>query len=499
MKGSDVMNFITIIPIFLPIILGLLMLKLNIENRKKRELYVFGVLAVTLIFTLISNFINFDNKLVLMMFSSGLQLSFKPDAVAVLFTTIFSVIFLLVGIYSFEYIKHDGNDNKFFAFYIATLGTLIGIANANNLFTLYLFFELLSLLSVALVMHSKTKESIAAAKKYIYYSLSGAALGLIGIFYFYSIPSAKDFVTGGVILQAGLPETTLALIPVFVIIAVIGFGCKAGMFPLHGWLATAHPQAPAPASSVLSGVITKAGIIAIIRIVFFTVGADVIRGSIAQYVILILAIITIFMGSMLAYKESVLKKRLAYSTVSQVSYIIFGLFLLNEVAAIGALLQVVFHALAKNALFLCAGAIIYKTGKTKCCELVDIGKQMPKTMIIFTIAGLSLVGIPLFAGFVSKWYIVVGALDIHNGLIGNIAFIGACVLMISALLTAGYLLVVSCKGFFSKDSDNQIESKEVNNTMLIPMAILSMGIIYFGIRPTELIEFISFVVKSFGI
>ena len=497
------MNFITIIPVFLPIFLGALMFKLNIQDRKKREKYVSAVLGATLLLTIITNFIYFDQRFTLMTFSAGLDFSFKADSVAVLFSSIFAIIFLLVGIYSFEYIKHDGDDNRFFAFYIATLGALIGIAYADNLFTMYLFYEMLSILSFALVMHTKTKESIAAAKKYIYYSLFGAALGLIGIFYFYSIPSAKGFEAGGVLLQAGLSQESLALVPVFVIIAVIGFGCKAGMFPLHGWLPTAHPLAPAPASSVLSGVITKAGIIAIIRVVFFTVGADIIRGSIAQYVILGLCIITIFIGSMLAYKENVLKKRLAYSTVSQVSYVIFGLFILNEVAAIGALLQVVFHALAKNTLFLCAGAIIYKTHKTKCSELIGMGKQMPKTFTCFTIAGLSLVGIPFFAGFVSKWYIATGALLIDSKPLSTIAFIGVCVLMISALLTAGYLLVVSAKAFFNendtkKNAVKKVENKEANNTMLIPIGILTCAIIYFGIRPTELIDFISTVVQSFG-
>ena len=250
---------------------------------------------------------------------------------------------------------------------------------------------------------------------------------------------------------------------------------------------------------MLSGVITKAGIIAIIRVVFFTVGADLLRGSIAQYVILILAIITIFIGSMLAYKEKLLKKRLAYSTVSQVSYIIFGLFLLNEVAALGALLQVVFHVLAKNALFLCAGAIIYKSHKTKCNELTGMGKQMPITFTCFTIAGSSLVGIPFFAGFVSKWYLATSALSVVQQPLSTIAFVGVGVLMISALLTAGYLLSISAIAFFDKDENKKVKKLEANNLMLIPIGILVFGIIYFGIRPTELIEFVSTVVQTFGI
>ena len=158
---------------------------------------------------------------------------------------------------------------------------------------------------------------------------------------------------------------------------MVGFGAKAGMLPLQAWLPTAHPVAPAPASAVLSGLITKAGVMAIIRVTFYLFGAEFLKGSWAQTVLIVLALATVFAGSMLAYKEKVLKKRLAYSTVSQVSYVLFGLFLLNATGFAGALLQMVFHAVVKNLLFLSAGAIIYKTGKTDVRQLTGIGKEMP--------------------------------------------------------------------------------------------------------------------------
>ena len=160
----------------------------------------------------------------------------------------------------------------------------------------------------------------------------------------------------------------------------LGFGCKAGMFPLHAWLPTAHPVAPSPASAVLSGIITKGGIIAIIRVTYYLFGVDFLRGTWAQTALLVLSIVTIFMGSMLAYKEKLLKKRLAYSTVSNVSYVVFGLMLMCPAGFMGALLQVVFHAVAKNILFLCAGAIIYKTHKTYVSELKGIGCAAPRCL-----------------------------------------------------------------------------------------------------------------------
>ena len=186
--------------------------------------------------------------------------------------------------------------------------------------------------------------------------------------------------TPGGILDGSKLAGHEALMLVVVFLVIIGFGSKAGMFPLHGWLPTAHPVAPAPASAVRSGVIAKAGVLGIIRVVFYTVGADFIRGSWVQYAWMALTLITIFMGSMMAYKEKVLKKRLAYSTVSQVSYVLFGLSTLTTAGVLGGLMHMLYHAVIKSTLFMTAGSIIYKTGKKMVSELTAIGKQMPVVM-----------------------------------------------------------------------------------------------------------------------
>ncbi len=481
----------SLLPVFFPVLAGLYMLKAQIKDRKSREKYIVTTLAVTLVLTLITNFGFAGTQFTFAKFAGGIEISFDIDNIAVLFSTIFASVWLLVGIFSLEYMKHEGEENRFFAYFIASLGGLTGVAYADNLVTLYLFFEAMSLLSYVLVVHSRTNASLLAGRKYIYYSLFGASLGLIGIFYLYSTGWETSFVPGGVVpMELG---GRMPVLSVIVVLAIIGFGCKGGMFPLHAWLPTAHPQAPAPASSVLSGLITKAGVIAIIRIVYFTVGADVLRGSVAQYIILTLSIVTIFMGSMLAYKEKVLKKRLAYSTVSQVSYVIFGLMLLNEAGVAGALLQVVFHALAKNVLFLCAGAFIYKTGKTLVSDITGMGKSMPNLFSFFSVAGLSLVGVPLTAGFISKWYLAQGALDTEIGLIG---FVGISVIMVSALLTAGYLVSVTAKAFFTRRSEEISESFEPNRYMLVPIAVLTVMIVVFGVFPQPVISFVMEIAQS---
>lgn len=266
------------------------------------------------------------------------------------------------------------------------------------------------------------------------------------------------------------------------LMTIIGFGAKAGMMPLHAWLPTAHPVAPSCASAVLSGVITKAGVLAIIRVVYFQFGVNFIAGTWVQTVWIILSLLTVLTGSMLAYKEKLLKKRLAYSTVSQVSYIMFGLACCNEVAFIGAMLHVVAHSLIKNVLFMSAGAIIVHGNCTKVDELKGIGKTMPKTMIAFTIASLGLVGIPPFMGFVSKWYLAQGALQ---SLAAPWSFIGPVVLLASALLTAGYLFTITIDAFF-KDGNHQ--GKDAGAWMIVPMIVCCVLVFVGGLFPQTILN-----------
>ena len=220
---------------------------------------------------------------------------------------------------------------------------------------------------------------------------------------------------------------------------------------------------------------------------YYLFGVDFLRGTWAQTALLVLSIVTIFMDSMLAYKEKLLKKRLAYSTVSNVSYVVFGLMLMCPVGFMGALLQVVFHAVAKNILFLCAGAIIYKTHKTYVSELKGIGKEMPIVMWTFALASLSLIGIPPTSGFVSKWYLAQGGLLPQSGTLG---LVGVAVLMVSALLTAGYLMSIVVNGFFpGKDFDYaSLQKKEPNYLMTVPLVLLSIAVVGFGMMPEPLMQ-----------
>lgn len=404
-----------------------------------------------------------------------LALSFGTDLCGNIFGVLFAGLFLLAGVFSLEYLDGDHAPARCYAFFLLTLWTMLGLSLAKNLFTYYLCYEMMTILSLPLILHEGTREARAAGMKYLGYSLFGASLVLYGFFCLGRFCDTTDFLAGGSLNAQGLAEQPMLLIAIFCLL--LGFGCKAGIMPLHFWLPTAHPVAPAPASAVLSATITKAGVLGIIRVIYYLVGPEVLRGTWVQTVMLVLTLCTVFTGSMLAYQEKLLKRRLAWSTVSQVSYVLFGLFLLTAGGLQGAMLQVVFHALCKTALFLTAGAIIHHTGCTYVYQLGGVGRRMPLVLGCYTLASLSLIGIPPFAGFVSKWQLATAGLEV--GPVIGVA--GGIVLLTSALLTAGYLLPITINGYFKSGA----EEGKVHPTwrMLLPLALLSGALLLLGIFP----------------
>lgn len=484
-------SWVLLVPIFLPVAGGLcLLLPGPLQRPGGRRGFLAFVLAAQLAVVL-ALAVRPNMGFTLFSITDRLPVMFGLDNLARLFSVLSCAMFLVVGVYSFEYMRHEKDERRFYLFYLLVLGMLNGLAYAGNMMTLYLFFELMTLLSVPLVLHTMTKEAIAAAFKYLFYSIAGASLALIGFFFVYTYGTTLAFTPGGVLDAAKLAGNENAMLGAC-LVAIIGFGAKAGMFPLHAWLPAAHPVAPAPASAVLSGVITKAGVFATIRFVFQLVGADFIRGTFVQYAWLGLALFTVLMGSMLAYKEPLLKTRLAYSSVSQVSYIQFGLATLAAAGVLGGALHMVFHSVIKDALFLAAGAIIYKTGKTRVDELYGVGRQMPVTMWCFTLLAVALVGIPPASGFVSKWQLAVGSLASGTGFF---TWLGPVVLLVSALLTAGYLFPISINGFFPGDKlkvkGKLSEKNEANATMLAPLVLLTAASLLLGMFPGGLEGFLS--------
>ena len=484
-----------ILAILFPILAGTyLLVRKEMKNRRNLLITVGAALIITTALVAAALCFSGNGMLTLFSLTDKLPIIFKVDEISVIFSVMTVIIFVCAGFFSFEYMKHEEKEKRYYGFYMIVFGILIALCFAGNLITFYLFFEVLTLSSMPLVLHNGSREAILAGLKYLFYSLCGAYMALFGLYFIERYGNTLTFSPGGVISAAAAAEHGGILLGVAMAM-LLGFGVKAGMFPMHAWLPTAHPVAPAPASAVLSAVIVKAGILAIVRVVYYIFGASFLRGTWVQTAWMVLALITVFMGSMLAYREPVLKKRLAYSTVSQLSYILFGLAVMDTGSVTGSLLHVLSHGFIKSALFLCAGAIIYMTGKTRVEELRGIGKEMPLLMWCYTIVSLGLIGIPPTGGFVSKWYLAEGALS--SG-IPVFDWLGPVILLVSALLTAGYLLPVTIQGFFpGADYDYRtFQKKEPSWFMTIPVLILTVLSVFIGLFPNGLVNYLMQIIEK---
>ena len=349
--------------ILVPVIAGIIISVLDMEDKKRHPWYAGTIIVTDMlgIFAMLK-----EGPVRLFSFAEGIDLYFEIDSIGKFFMVMVMILYTCVIFYAFEYMQMEERENVFFAFFIVSFGALLAVCMAGNLVTMYLCFEMATLTSMPL------KDAVNAALKYLFYSIGGALLGLLAVFFVSYYSAEARFALGGVldISRAAANEKVLLLV---IFLGIIGFGTKAGMYPMHGWLPAAHPIAPAPASALLSGIIAKAGVIAIIRLIYFSVGPDYIRGTWVQYAWMTLCMLTIFMGSMMAFREKVTKKRLAFSTISQISYINLGLSLLSIEGLRGGLLHVAAHAASKGCLFLCAGVFIYKLGKRRVSELKGIG------------------------------------------------------------------------------------------------------------------------------
>lgn len=476
-----------LVPILLPILGSVLIPLFRFKQRIKRELYVGLLVVINTIITFWLLFKGPSETLTIVSMTNDLSIALKVDGLSKVFAGLVAGLWPFATCFAFEYMKHEKRENYFFTFYTATYGITLGVAFAANVFTLYLFYELLTLITLPLVMHSMDQKSIKAGMTYIKYSIGGAAFAFISLIFIMVYGTTCDFVLGGVLdlTKVGTRQDVLLLAYVF---AFFGFGVKAAIFPFHGWLPKAS-VAPTPVTALLHAVaVVKAGVFAIMRMTYFSFGADFLRDTWAQYFVMAFAIITILYGSSVAVKEQHIKRRLAYSTVSNLSYILFGVTLMSPAGLVGGLAHMVFHGIMKIALFFCVGAIMYKTHKEYIHEIEGFGNKMPQVFSLFTIASIALIGIPPLTGFISKWYLADAA--VQGG--GVLPTIGVFVLIVSALLTAIYLFTVIVKAFFPVRGFNEDNLKHVEDPnwyMILPLCVFIIAIIVLGVHSTPLIEF----------
>jgi multicomponent Na+:H+ antiporter subunit D len=371
-------------------------------------------------------------------FLPGADFVLRADAPALLFGTLSGVLWLLTTVYAIAYLEGSPHRSRFFGFFSLCVSASMGVALAGNLVTFLVFYELLTLTTWPLVVHRGTPTALAGGRVYLAYTLGGSALLLAGVAWLHAVAGPVEFVARGAL--AAMEGHDAALRAIFLLMAA-GLGVKAALVPLHGWLPRAM-VAPAPVSALLHAVaVVKAGAFGMVRLVYDVFGLE--RGQ-ALGVLLPLAVVaavTIVWGSFRALFQDDLKKRLAYSTVSQVSYIILGTAILGPLSTVGGLVHLVHQGLMKITLFFCAGNLAETLGVHAVSEMKGAGKRMPLTMAAFTVGALGMMGLPPLAGFVSKWYLGVGALEAGQGWV-------VAVLAASTLLNAGYFLPILRAAWF---------------------------------------------------
>lgn len=406
--------------------------------------------------------------------SMGFIGTFRVDILSFCLALISSFVWMLATIYSISYMSHSHAQNRYYPTLIFTLGSCVGIFLAGDLFTLYIFFELMSVISYVLVVHEETEEALKAGFKYIVMTIIGGLALLLGVINTYNIAGTVSLECTGMITVS----STLVTATFFAYL--IGFGMKAGMFPLHVWLPDAHPVAPAPASALLSGIMLKTGAYGLFRVFYNVYTPEFLQETGLINYVIALAIITILLGSAVALTQFDLKRRLAYSSIGQMGYVLLGMSIFTGTATLGALFHIFSHAFMKGCLFLCSGAIINKTGIKDLRKMGGIGLKMPVTMICFTTAALAMIGIPPLNGFLSKWNLAVGALD------GG-APMYVVVLLISSLMNGLYYLPIIINAFFGEEAHGKgIVFDEAPSKMLVPIVVLAVCCLVYGVSPVNL-------------
>lgn len=487
------MQFLLPLPIIVPIIAGVLVWVFKMEDRRKRQRFVGAAVIISMLLTVLVLLFSNGQSLKLFEVAPGFSFELAVDPLSVVFGLLVSILWVFTTFYAFGYMSHEGNEVRFFAFFTMAMGISVGLALAANPITLYLFYELLTFITFPLVTHAGTPEAIAAGKKYLVYSIFGATLSLVSIVFVTAFSSGVTgglpFTMGGILSQALVSGNT-GLLQAMYFLGFLGFGVKSAVFPLHGWLPSAH-VAPTPVTALLHAVaVVKAGIFGIMRLTYYCYGPDFLKGSWVQVVCLILIFITIVYGSSMALHTRHLKKRLAYSTVSQLSYILFCVMMLSQAGLQAALIYMVFHAVIKITLFFCCGSVMFTTGTTDVHDMQGYGKIMPATFACFAVASLGLTGVPPTAGFFGKFYLATAAFTSGQQALG---VLGVVAVMVSVLLTALYLLPVALKAIFPSKG-NEVKDptpKDPPKTMSVPVALLSVAIVVLGIVPGLVVNYVT--------
>lgn len=486
------MHYLLPLPILLPVLLGLGLLILHPREDRLRRIYVTLSAAATSLLSFLCIALSWiyggDSLTCIMVrFSEIFSISLRLDGLSMAYAALVSVLWPLATSYALDYMGHEEHPNRFFGFWLMTYGIVLGIAYAEDFLTLYFFYELVTLTCLPMVMHSMDAPARYAGRKYLIYSLAGAAFAFIGMIYLlhYGV-GHLDFVYGGMLDPVRAAGNEQPLLLAFVA-AFFGFGVKAAVFPVHGWMPDLTIS-PTPVSALLHAVaVVKGGVFAIMRLIYFSFGTEFLKGTWAQTVVMAAAVITIAYGSARALRTPHLKQRLAYSTLSNLSYMLFSLTLMSPAGLLGALVHMIYHAFTKITMYCCAGAILQQSGREYVYEMEGMGRRMPVTFALFTLSSMALIGVPPLGGFVGKWMISEAAVAAQTPL----AYVGIATLIFSTLLTTLYLLTVVARAYFPVGTLDEEALEKIHDPgwgFKLPVMVMTLLGVILALTSAPLVE-----------
>ncbi|EEG78153.1 complex I subunit 5 family protein [Dethiobacter alkaliphilus] len=419
----------------------------------------------------------------------GIELT--VDYLAAFASATLSALGLIILFYGTKDLLHElkeGVVGWYYTLYLLLMASMLGMVLTNDLFNLFVFVEICAIASCGIISIKESRECIEAAFKYLVLSAVGSGCILLAIAMIYMVTGHLNFVFVSGALQEAMylyPYNLLAALALL----LTGLGVKAALFPLHVWLPDAHSSAPSPSSAVLSGLVIKVYAIVMIKLLYKVFPAEMLGMVPVMEILLWMSTLAIVIGSMFAIVQDDIKKMLAYSSIAQIGYVFLGVALMSETALTGGILHILNHAIMKAMLFLSAGAFIYCTGTRKLSQLKGIGHTMLIPTVAFSIGAFAMVGIPITNGFISKWYLALGSLDI-----GRPFF--AAVILISSLLNGIYYLPIIVNAFFGEPEGRVAEPKKLPLQMSAPLVLLAFGVIWFGVFPSTVLGVVTRAAQS---